>query len=448
MRLKKYDCIYFKNKIDRKGSLAREMKVSTICKPISMFISFLYVPIVLDYLGVEKYGIWATILSILSWINYFDIGIGNGLRNKLTESLTKKDDQSKKMVSSAYAFIAAIMILVSIVFAFFASNVNWDKIFGVTKHDENLTYVLVISFAFVAINFVLSVCKNVLYATQNASTVSIMELAVQVLNFCLVLILKNSFGCSLFLMAFAYGISTLIVNLVTSIIFYYRHREVRPSLKHIDISVGKSITNLGIQFFLIQICALVLFSTDSLIISYLYGAADVTPYNTVNKLFNIIIAIYSAMISPVWNNVCKLKAEKDFGGIEKLIKHLNIAMIPYFIGTIGVVFIMRPATKIWLGRDLDYSTALILGGAMYCLLTIWCNTYASISNGLQILKSSIVLACAQAVLNIPISIIMAEGLGMRSAGVLSGTCVVMILAAVIIPIIVKKRIKELKNEKV
>ena len=75
----------------RQTDIVSNMALSGICKPVSMVLSYIYVPIVLDYLGVEKYGVWSTILTILSWVSYFDIGIGNGLRNRLTESLNKHD---------------------------------------------------------------------------------------------------------------------------------------------------------------------------------------------------------------------------------------------------------------------------------------------------------------------------------------------------------------------
>ena len=243
-----------------------------VCKPVSMLISYIYVAIVLNYLGIEKYGIWSTILTILSWINYFDIGIGNGLRNKLTESLSKRDGQGKKLVSSAYAFIAVIMAVVAVIFSAAASFVNWNRIFGVTGMDENLAGIVIISILFVAVNFVLSIYKNVLYALQKAADVSAIELVVQFINLVCVLIAMRLFESSLFIMALIYVISMLIVNLTASVIFYKKNKNVRPDLRDIDIKTGKSITNLGMRFFIIQICALVLITTDSLIISYLYGA--------------------------------------------------------------------------------------------------------------------------------------------------------------------------------
>lgn len=423
------------------GVIAKNMAISTVCKPFSMIISYLYVPIVLNYLGVEKYGVWATILTILSWIGYFDIGIGNGLRNKLTESLSKMDGQSRKLVSSAYAFTAVLMIVVSILFSIVASFTNWNRVFGVSDITENLEAVVIISICFMSLNFILSICKNVLYALQKAADVSFIELATQILNMVGVIVAMQFVKSNLFVMALVYGSSMLMVNFVASIIIYSKNSNVRPEIKEINVKVGKSITNLGMQFFVIQICALVLFTTDSLIISFFYGAANVTPYNTVNKLFNIIIGVFSALLAPVWSNVTKLKAEENYDEIKSLIRKLHIIMIPFVLGTVLLMLIFRPITKLWLGQDLAYSTPLILFGALYCLLTIWCNTYAAISNGMEILKPSMLIACIQAVVNIPLSLFMAEKLGLYSAGVMGGTVGSMLISAIVIPLIVKNKLR-------
>ena len=248
------------------------MLISGICKPLSMVLSYLYVPIVLSYLGVEKYGVWSTILMILSWISYFDIGIGNGLRNKLTESINKKDGKEKKLISSAYVFITVIMIGIAMIFAAAASFVDWNKIFGISEPEENLTAIIIVSVIFVAVNFILSICKNILYALQKAGSVSFMELMVQVINFVSLLIIKQKTNGNLFTMAVIYGTSMIIVNLAASFFIYGKKKEIRLEITQANMEVGIGLTKLGIQFFVIQVCTLILFTTDNLIISYLYGA--------------------------------------------------------------------------------------------------------------------------------------------------------------------------------
>ena len=434
-----------KRKIDnflKKNNIAKHMVASGICKPLSMIISYIYVPVVLNYLGIEKYGVWATILTILSWISFFDIGIGNGLRNRLTEAIANKENErSRKLVSSAYAFIAIIMTAVTIIFCIVALFVDWNKVFGVRNFTENLTAVVCLSVVFVAVNFVLSICKNVFYALQKAAIVSLMELTTQIINLVGVLIARVIIPSNLFAMALIYGLSMIVSSLIFTVALYGKNKSLRPNIRTVDMSEGRSITSLGLQFFIIQICALVLFTTDSLIISYLYGAADVTPYNTVNKLFNAVVGIYSALIVPVWSDVTKSKIEKRYEDVRKLVKKLQIILFPFIVGSIILAVLFRPISNLWLGQKLEYTTSLILFGMAYCVLTIWCNTYASIANGLELMKVSIITATVQAVVNIPLSLLCAEGLGMKTAGVLAGTVLSMMISAIVQPIAIRNYIK-------
>lgn len=431
----------FINETNKKKNIANNMIISGICKPISMLISYLYVPIILSYLGVEKYGVWSTILTILSWIGYCDIGIGNGLRNKLTESLSNKDYNARRLVSSAYGFSAFIMISVAVVLTFVTAHVDWNRVFGVQYPNNELVRVISVSINLIAISFILSTCKNILYSLQKAADVSVIEMVVQLVNLIGVLIARRMTQGSLFLIALIYGMSLIIVNGVASIWLFARNGELKPSIKFVDIATGKSITNLGIQFFIIQICSLVLFSTDSLIISILYGASDVTPYNTVNRLFSFIIGIYTALLAPIWSAVTKAKIEKKYKDLDILVKRLVTIMIPFALVTVIIGGGFRTVARFWLGQELQYSNLLILFGVGFCLLSLWCNTFSTVANGLELTKQSIIIAVVQAIINIPLSLFLAKNIGLQNAGVLAGTVISMMISAFIHPIIVFRHIR-------
>ena len=76
----------------------KNITVSFISKAISILIGFIIVPLTLSYIGEVEYGIWLTIASIISWFSFFDIGLGNGLRNKLAEALAKDDQETNDFV--------------------------------------------------------------------------------------------------------------------------------------------------------------------------------------------------------------------------------------------------------------------------------------------------------------------------------------------------------------
>ena len=71
--------------------------VSFLVKCCSIIISLLLVPLTLNYLNSYEYGIWLTLSSILIWVNYFDMGLANGLRNKLAEALAIGDIQKGRI---------------------------------------------------------------------------------------------------------------------------------------------------------------------------------------------------------------------------------------------------------------------------------------------------------------------------------------------------------------
>ena len=58
----------------------------------SMLLTLFLLPAYLKFFGNDDIlGIWYTILSIINWVLVFDLGIGNGLRNKLPKALADKN---------------------------------------------------------------------------------------------------------------------------------------------------------------------------------------------------------------------------------------------------------------------------------------------------------------------------------------------------------------------
>ena len=71
------------------NSVCKSISKSLLYKFIGAALSFVVMPISINILDVEKYGIWSTILSFVSWFTFFDFGLANGLRNRLTGSLSE-----------------------------------------------------------------------------------------------------------------------------------------------------------------------------------------------------------------------------------------------------------------------------------------------------------------------------------------------------------------------
>ena len=107
----------FKKK-SRTAQAGKQILFSLILQGIGIVISLLYVPLLLNYLTQEKYGIWLTLTSILGWFSFFDIGLGNGLRNNLGEAFSSNNlSLGKKYVSTTYALLILIFSNISCIFS-------------------------------------------------------------------------------------------------------------------------------------------------------------------------------------------------------------------------------------------------------------------------------------------------------------------------------------------
>lgn len=109
--------------------------VILILKGISILISLMYVPLLLGSMDTDNYAVWLTLTSLVSWIALFDIGLGNGLRNRLSETLAKNDiTQSKKYISTAYCGVIIVAMFLFISFfdckSFYGLGTN-------TEHRHN-----------------------------------------------------------------------------------------------------------------------------------------------------------------------------------------------------------------------------------------------------------------------------------------------------------------------
>lgn len=428
-------------------NINKNIALGLVYKPLSMILSYLYIPVVLAYLGDEKYGVWATVLSVLSWISLFDIGIGNGLRNKLAENFKDYDSlKIRKYVSSAYIMLTIIVMALMTATIILFSFVNWESFFKVeTNFNDNLTVVMNISVICMCVSFVMEICKSIYLALQKNHITNLMGLVQQGVMFFSVVILKNCTNGNLVFVAIAYGISNLVVELFFTLKLFKGNKDFIPQIKYFSREEAKATTGLGIQFFIVQIAAMILYATDNIIITQICGPIQVTPYTTANKLFSMIIAVFSIMIAPYWSAITIRKVDGDIAGIKKAEKKM---LCLWGIATVGCVFltvVFKPIVRIWLQRDMAFQPGLIPLMAVYAIVCTWNAVYSQIGNGLSLMKISVIIAIVQSFVNVVASIFLGAVLGMESVGVLLGTVIAMLVSSIVMPIYIKRYLSKLSK---
>lgn len=427
----------------RRAPLKRSMFLSMACKLVGMIISFFYTPILLAYLDEEAYGIWATILSVINWINYFDVGIGQGLRNVLTKAIALDDrEKAQESVSTGYVALSAIAgctFLVGVILIIFLD------ISAIFNTKLSVKPVLLVSFFCICINFIVCLSKTLLYATQQAEKVGFMTVLTQGVNFVGILALSLFGKGNLLAVAVIIGFSSMIVNLIFTGKVWNRFGYLIPNFKNYRSRELKGICNVGMKFFFVQIAALILYSTDNMIITRLFGPAEVTPYHTSYALFGIVNGLFGAMISPLWSKYTVAMETNDYQWIKKTVYSLDKMLLPVGVILIIGTIVFEPVSRVWLHKNLIYTKGLIPCMALYYILSVWGSIYANVLNGMGMIDMQLVLGCVTAAANIPLSIFFGKKCGMGSAGVCLATVVCMLMTNILITINTHKLLKQLET---
>lgn len=394
---------------------------------ISMILTLISAPIMLHHVDRADYGVLLTLTSIVGWVGYMDIGLGNGLRNKLPEFIANNDfNSAKKIVSSCYATLAIYVALIITVFLIISPFVDWLEVLNSPTSDakeiRELTNVVFIAFC---IQFLLGLLNSILFAYQMPAFQSLFTFAGQALAL-----------IALIIQVFVFNITSVLqIGAVNSIIpplvlfcgsiglFRTKLRKIAPSLKYIDLKSVGGILGLGMKFFVLQMITIVLFQANSIIIARVVNPEAVVEYNLAFKYVSLLTMIFTIVITPVWSATTDAYIRNGFTWIKKTISFSQKVCIISIIIGIMMLFVSKFIYGIWLGKDaidISYSTTgLIL---LYISFEMLYKVYGTIINGTGKVFAQMILTGIIAIIYIPLALLLGSSWGL--SGVLIANVIV------------------------
>lgn len=428
----------------RSVQLKKNIINSFLIKGLSISINFLIVPISIKYVSPVQYGVWLALTSIISWFTFFDFGMGNGLRNRLTTAIAFNEyETAKKYISTAYATFSLIALSVFVLFFLVNPYVNWNSFLNIPLSvDENIQSVLLVVLASFCVQFVVQLINTVLVSIQEPAKAEAITLLGQAGLLFVLLLLKTTVKGSLGLLVLVLNVTPLIIMFLASVVFYQsKLKFIAPSIKSIEFSYAKNILNTGSAFFLIQIGALVLFQTDNIIISRILGPIAVTKFNVAYKLYSVIIMAFSIIVTPYWSAFTEAYANRDYRWIEGSIKKLRRIWLFTSFVIVPVFFILaKYIFKLWLPNTVTINITLSLLMAVYviCYTCLALNCY--FLNGIGKLKIQIILYLFITLTNIPLGIVLGKTMGIE--GVIIANIIAFVLMNIVLWIQTNKIVQQ------
>ncbi len=380
---------YFYKGSERSIKAKKNILAMLFIKGGSIILNFLLVPLTLNYVNSGTYGIWLTISSMVAWLSFFDIGINNGLKNKLAEAIAHNDFVSgKKYVSTTYAILIIIFIPLLILGNLIIPYIDWYSLLNLsTQNVQGLYTALSIVLSYFCIQFILSTINVILLADQRPADSAFRILLQHLFSIIIVCILLYTTKGSLIKLCLALCLAPILVLLLFNYtLFKGRYKKIKPSISMIDFSIMPSLMKLGIQFFIIQIGAIIQFQMMNFIILRYYGATEVTAYNIAHKYFNVTYMVWGIFLTPLWAATTDALAKNDYDWIRNAVrKYLRV----FFIISLCSILMLIGAQSVydfWIGNKVLISNSINIWTMLYYLTLMFGSTFVYILNGASLLK--------------------------------------------------------------
>lgn len=381
----------------RNKMLRNNILFSGFLKVVGLLTSLVIVPITINYLNNEVYGIWMTITSILYWITTFDIGLGNGMRNYLTEALaTNNTKLGKKYISTTMLLLSLIALSMAIVLLYPLITINFNSFFNTNAIAGNeLRMAVVIAVGFTLMNFVLKNIGMIYVAMQKYAINDLLSISGNVIALIIIYILTKVTTGNLVLVVLAYTMTSCVVFLLAAIPLFWKHPELKPSLRFFDKSLGKKIVGKGLGFFVIQISScLVIFGAANFFITQSCGPAAVTTYNIAYKFFNLLVIAYTIILAPMWNAYTDAYVKGDMQWIKATFNKALKFWVLSVCGGLGMLLICNLFYKLWVVNMVNVPLSVSASTLVYvCFFNLNnCATY--LINGLNKIFVQIIISLA------------------------------------------------------
>ncbi len=327
-----------------KSDLGKSISSGYLLFIVNNVVALFLTPYMLQFITKEEYGLYILCVDFLAWVGFLEFGTNKVIESKAAHLIVQGNYEGLNKTFNSSFFFQLIVGLMIIPFYFFLIT------FGISKTQLSHLNIIIILFAISAgLTVFRNLFSSVIIASKKVHLDNRIQLAMNVLNYILIL----------FLVPFVGVLGLAIINLTAIVLMLirsnYRVKKLFPTFK-IDGSLFdktelKSLVSHGIYFSLGSLATIVLVKLDSFIIGREFGLAEVASYFITIKLFMLLQKVIEMAINNFRPHIAHLYGKKEFGKIKlfyELILFLIICVSTILVSII--IFLNEFFVDLWVGK--------------------------------------------------------------------------------------------------
>lgn len=410
--------------VGRSNERYRRMALTTIANVAARLtlvaVNLVAVPVVLAYLGKERFGLWTTVMGLVSWAALFDFGLLNGLVNRIAEAHARDDRESARVfVSSALALLTVMSATVLVVLGVAAPWVPWRAVFAVKDATSNGEIALFVAAAVgsVALTLPLSVVRQVYAGTQRAYVGALFSIVGSLLTLGAILaaVLARASMPALALAFSGAGVLALAVNLA-----YLLLREMpwlRPAVRVVSAAAIRRLLRTSFPMFMFQVGALLVNESQALILAHVAGLRVVADYSVAWRLYVLpvgLITLATSSFAPAFREAHE-RGESAWSASS--FRHVLAVRIAASLAALAVLLVAgNLLLRVWLRTtDIQFGADVWVSLGLMTVLAVWAGTFTDVLNIMDRVWPQVVIVVVQGLATVGLTALLGGRMGVLGA---------------------------------
>jgi O-antigen/teichoic acid export membrane protein len=369
---------------------------SAISRAVRVGVSLITIPLTLHYLGVERFGLWMTISSILAMAAFADFGIGNGVLNTVADASGKDDLEGiRRAISSGFFVLLVTAVILLMLFLSAYHVVSWADLFRVNSVQARreagpATLVFVVCFV---LNIPLDLVQRAQLGLQQGYRPELWQLCSNIAALLGVLFaIHFRLGLPGLLAVFA-GAPVVGVTMNLLHFFGVDRRDLLPRWRFVSRKTMLEISRLGGLFFVLQLFGALAFSTDTFIVARVLGASNVAVFSIPQRMFSVIALLVSMFMTPLWPAYGEAISRGDMSWVQRTLSRTLLAV--FVLTAVASSVLLALSNRLilwWVGPQIHPPFLLLLGLAIWTVMNSCGNALAMFMNGASIIRFQVITA--------------------------------------------------------
>jgi O-antigen/teichoic acid export membrane protein len=354
------------------NSVIKSGAAGILGKGVTAATRLISIPLALNYLGREQYGVWILISSIAGYILLFDFGISSAIVNEVTKYNAEGDKKTaSEFILSAFiaiSFIALFLILLAVPIIY---SLNWKELFKISESisASNVANIFLLGTILFLLQLPISIFLKIPYTFQRGYEAEVFLMAANLLSFAGIIVSVHWDLGMYPLVAFLIA-PQLLAGLGLAI--YLRAKGdlefVRMSYKEI-VHVVKKLRSTAADFVVMQIVSALIVVLQFNMLGYYKGAKEVAVYGYLTQIATAIQMPLIILLQPMWTKFVQLIKLQKLDEVKAMTKryHMITGAYSIFISFFFVVA-LNPITALITKEPMLVGLDLRLLFALNCCL--------------------------------------------------------------------------------